>query len=214
MCSGGSLALLTIYAAVPSRRRLAAHVFVTVLIICTGYWRYLPFSVGAAIHELKVTRRFATRPYLGVAAVIMGIGLGVSTNVSAVEYYWQAVTAGHLEGYRIHDLIMSMAGILIVAGVLVSETSQSLLEKRLPLFLGRISYAMYLLHMPLLYTVFAWAYLSLAESFGRAGIVFWGADFFASTLLLAWYMTKFVDEPVTRMFRVRRSRNAVWPVPT
>jgi peptidoglycan/LPS O-acetylase OafA/YrhL len=93
---------------------------------------------------------------------------------------------------------------LVVVGTLASETSKTFLIGAGPRFLGKISYSLYLTHMPLLYTIFAALYLQLGRPPQIIPLVFWSIAFFGSALALGWLMTVLVDEPAMNFFRVRR----------
>jgi peptidoglycan/LPS O-acetylase OafA/YrhL len=202
----GSFGIFTVYAAVPERHRLRVNIAIAALLILLGYWQYLAFPLGAALYELKLRARFGWRRRLGVLVALAGVGLGVVATLSAWRYY-SRVMSGHLWfDADLKVLISGIGGILIVTGVLASETSRTILTSRVPLFLGRTSYCLYLIHMPLLYTAFAALYLRLGEPPRGVALALWSVAFFATALIAGWLMTIWIDEPATKLFRVRRHR--------
>jgi peptidoglycan/LPS O-acetylase OafA/YrhL len=200
----GSFGIFTVYAAIPEQHRLRANIAIAALLTLAGYWQYLAFPLGAALYELKVLGLFAWPRRLGVFVAAAGIALGVVATLSAWRYY-SHVLSGHLWfDADLKILISSVGGILIVAGVLASETSRTVLTSPAPLFLGRTSYCLYLIHMPLLYTAFAALYLNLGQPPHGVVLAVWSAAFFAIALLAGWLITIWIDEPATKLFRVER----------
>ena len=65
-------------------------------------------------------------------------------------------------------------------------------QATVPLFLGRISFGLYLVHVPPLYTIVAWSYL---QDVPKAVLA---PGYAISMLLLAWIFTLVVDEPSLR----------------
>lgn len=93
-----------------------------------------------------------------------------------------------------------VAAALLILSVLTLPALARVLARRLPIFLGRISFGLYLVHVPPLYTLVAWAYLQglpemvLAPAYGLG------------VLALAWVFTIAVDEPLLRRITSLRDR--------
>jgi len=90
-----------------------------------------------------------------------------------------------------HRTIAAIASILLVISILLNASLQHLLSHRLLVFLGSVSFPLYLLHGTFMRTVLAWAYYSVHAEWQAAVIfVLW-----ASVLLAACYVwRKTVDE--------------------
>lgn len=82
-----------------------------------------------------------------------------------------------------YTVVYHIAGaFFLTAGVLGSETLQRLFSCRPLLFLGRISYSLYLLHFPVIAVFSCWLFLSLQDRLGYHLTV--GIDFVLTTLLV------------------------------
>jgi peptidoglycan/LPS O-acetylase OafA/YrhL len=64
-----------------------------------------------------------------------------------------------------------------------------------PQFLGRISFGLYLVHMPLLFTVFAALYLALGRPPGGLLLSLWAVAFLIAAIVAGYGMTRLIDEP-------------------
>src|SRR5258708_23684204 len=88
-----------------------------------------------------------------------------------------------------------LAAAMIVYGVLYSSAG-SLLEGRPVQFLGRISFSLYLVHVPLLYTIFAMAYVRLRPDQFTLALIFLG--FIVLSLVTASFFEILFDAPTLR----------------
>ena len=112
----------------------------------------------------------------------------------------------------------TLGSVLLVAGMLGSHAISRVLAARPLLFLGRISFSMYLIHMPLVMSLGLWVTrqmqksgLSYPEAVGVAFVVY-----IACVLLLASLFERWVDAPSIRLARlvegrVKRDRPSVSP---
>ncbi|MGV4796112.1 acyltransferase family protein [Rhizobium sp. F40D2] len=88
-----------------------------------------------------------------------------------------------------------IGAVILIAGLMHQRRVQGLLSDRFPQFLGRISFALYLIHFPILLTVGSWIVLSmtgLGIPYGVTALV----AFFATTCittLIAIVISKTVD---------------------
>jgi peptidoglycan/LPS O-acetylase OafA/YrhL len=106
---------------------------------------------------------------------------------------------------RNDGLVPVLAATAILYAVVNLAWLSTLFATAVPRFLGRISFPLYLVHVPLLYTWVAFAYtrteLSLAALFG---------GYVAATLLLAFLGTLVVEEPTLALTRRLRERVAAF----
>jgi peptidoglycan/LPS O-acetylase OafA/YrhL len=105
--------------------------------------------------------------------------------------------------------LLAVAAGLLVFGVLMLPSLQAFLGSRGPRFLGRISFALYLLHLPLLLTAGAWLFLHLDGPYLTRVLVV-SPLFVGASVVLAWLMTVVLDEPLLRwLHRWRKVRGVV-----
>ena len=101
---------------------------------------------------------------------------------------------------RSRGVMLGIAAALLIYAVLTLPLLARALVRPIPLFLGRISFGLYLVHVPPLYTIVAWAYLQ-----GVPEIVL-GLIYVVSVVVLAWAFTLIVDEPSLRWISALRTR--------
>ncbi|MGP3698093.1 acyltransferase family protein [Rhodobacter sp. NSM] len=199
----GSIGIFLLYYLSSGRLRLtmlAAGTFVVVLWLPDPY---LAFVLGAGLYEMH--RRGLLRPLPGaalpvtalLAAFILGSpgeGAHARLDLPEVPESWEL---GEPRG-----LMPVLAATLLLYAVLTLPMLARLFETRVPLFLGRISFGLYLVHVPPLYTVVAWTYLSGAPEAVIA------PAYAVLVLALALIFTRFVDEPVLALIAAVRGRSS------
>jgi peptidoglycan/LPS O-acetylase OafA/YrhL len=71
-----------------------------------------------------------------------------------------------LSGWMFYE---AMGAVLLVACILRSPVLVRLLESRLPQYLGKVSFSLYLVHGPVLHSLGFWIMPRLFDSFGKTG---------------------------------------------
>jgi len=147
--------------------RLAACAIAGGMLIAIPSW--LPnfcalFAVGVALRDLVEKCRPAFERHqlacdtIGLGAVLTGAMLYPLLDLlvpQAMDQLGQfADPMGHMSQWTARS-------ILIVAGTLLSPTVQGFFSLRLSLFLGRVSFGLYLLHLPVLLSLGIGSYLTL-----------------------------------------------------
>jgi peptidoglycan/LPS O-acetylase OafA/YrhL len=198
----GSLGIYTFYRFVPSNCRVAALVAIAVMLLASGLEGYLAFPAGALIFELKARNDLRISWIAALALAAAAIALSILAVTPGARY--AAVAAEHVIYIRVDELplLNSIGATMVVLALSSPSPAQDIFMTRLPRFLGRISYSLYLIHMPLLYTLFAWFYLAL-DIFGHpVATAVWCGAFIAVALLAARAMTIAIDEPTVNFFRM------------
>lgn len=169
------------------------------------FYRYCPPQhrlIGAQI--LLVLSPLAPF-FMGFPAGAMLRELWVRGNLPESKWCWRALIVavvlfviGYVPGLRIaQDLFNACSAGLLVMSVLALAPLQKWLSMGPPRFLGRISFALYLVHVPLIVTLGAWSYLHFPGSpFLKLAIAL--GEVLVGAILLAWLGTIFVDEPLLR----------------
>lgn len=104
----------------------------------------------------------------------------------------------------------SIGAALIVLAIISSPLLSALLARRIPQFLGRISFSLYLVHLPLLLTVLCMFYLEYGD-FHWA----WAASmvgYLALVVAVAYGFTRLVDEPTIHLIK-RLRLPELWRTP-
>jgi peptidoglycan/LPS O-acetylase OafA/YrhL len=195
----GSLAIFGLYALTRGWVRLASLVVGGVAIVLWLSEAYLGFIFGAALYEAHRRGLLQTLPALVpvvalVGAVILGgpgQGAHLRLDLPPVPESWQL---GEARG-----AVHAIGAALLLLAVLTLPTLSRLLDHPVPVFLGRISFGLYLVHVPPLYTVVAWALLQGVPEMVLAPV------YLACILGLAWVFTLLVDEPLLRQITAFRN---------
>ncbi|WP_096787313.1 acyltransferase [Rhodobacter sp. CZR27] len=196
----GSLAIFALYFLVAGRWRLPALAAAGVAVLAGLPDPYLAFVLGAGLYEMH--RRGLLLPLPGalpVAALVAAILLGSPGEGAHLRLDLPQVP----EGWQIGEprgLVPVLAAAFLLYAVLTLPVLGRIFSARLPVFLGRISFGLYLVHVPPLYTVVAWAHL---EGLPEPLIA---TAFFAGTLILALGFTLAIDEPLLRRLALLRDR--------
>jgi peptidoglycan/LPS O-acetylase OafA/YrhL len=211
----GSAAIYVLYALKPGQLRLGLLVAGTLIVPPLTEPSYIAFGLGALLYEgsrhLTLQQAMAwlgrARPF--VLAVILGTGLmlafpgqgfHVRAGLPLVPADWRI---GEERGY-----VHVFAATLLILGVLLSPTVARPFTLRPLLWLGRVSFALYLVHVPVLYTLVPTLYLTSAIA--SPILLLWFVIF---CLFLAELFTRFVDVPALWLSRRVRKLNSYRRVP-
>jgi peptidoglycan/LPS O-acetylase OafA/YrhL len=187
----GSVAIYVIYRFCRENYLWAAlAVFLAVSVPTASY---LCFPIGALLREAWV--RGWLRGTKGAWAACLA-GLSCSP----------LVTAFNLSSTFL-AIFDSIGAGLLVFSILSLPLLQWFLLTKLLQFLGRVSFALYLVHVPVIISLTAWLYFHLQISF-----YFKFTIMFFSTVLMsafvAWLMTLWLDEPMMKSLHKLRK---IWP---
>jgi peptidoglycan/LPS O-acetylase OafA/YrhL len=200
----GSFALFTAYAFTRGWGRSVAVIGLCAVAVWQNQGQYLTFGAGALLRELWAADRLPRQGAL--IALGAGIILGAPLQQSAMRFgFKDAPFFGDLG--MVLGLTAIAAGALIVYAVLASPWLREILSARIPAFLGRISFGLYLVHVPLIVTIGAWLYVHLAPV-NFVELVLGLIVLLAASLLLAWAMTKWIDDPLVRVLGYGRRASA------
>lgn len=200
----GSIGLFVIYGLARNRPRgvalgLGLAVLATGL---TAQFAYLAFALGAMLQELW-RRGWHRGPWAWLApcAFVTGAGLGGFLDGAhdrlglPLPFDLESLELGHSGG-----VAPVLAATLILYGVLASPALERAFASAVPTWLGRISFPLYLVHVPLLYTIVAELYLVL--SLGALALF---PVYIIITLLLAHILTLLIEEPTIKLTRWLRA---------
>lgn len=193
----GSLAIYCIY---PLIRRSAYIVAVLIalfgLLLLKGPpYYYEAFIFGVLMQEAWTNSRL--KQVAPTLALIIGLILGSEgagfAHRHGLDFLPLALRPGEKEG-----MIYPIAAALVVYGCLMSVPVSNFLRSAQCLFLGRISFGLYLIHVPIIYTVvMAAAVLLWPMSAIAFGV---GLPIFAMLSVgLGWLLTVLVDVPALQM---------------
>jgi peptidoglycan/LPS O-acetylase OafA/YrhL len=218
----GSLLMIAVFAAMrPFRGRPASDGWLIVIFVMLGllgHFLYLAlFAFGAALKLARLREPLERLPgsiRIMAAMLVLGVFLG-TIPYAQTRGWWFDLLAAHApvggdSGWQAQDgPFRGIAGADFwhAAGALLTLIAadnwpalRNLLGTRIPQFLGRISFPLYLLHVPILisagcglFLFFIHAGLSPAPAWALAA-----TGFIAIACLLSWAATPMVEEPAVR----------------
>lgn len=183
----GSFGIYVVYS-LPQRWRMAG--IAAFAIVALRRMQYEGFVVGMLLRE----RRDLLSPRFGWAALAGAILLGSQFKGFGERLGLPPAPASVALGDPM-SLWYVLGGGALVYSVLVRLELKAFFTRPPLRFLGRISFPLYLVHVPLLYTVFAAAY-------GRAPMPILFAAFIAVSLLLAVVVEALIDAPTLRAVKL------------
>ena len=180
------------------RNRAMLYVLVGLVLRHWSLYQYIDFLAGVALSDWYVTRGAgqtrADRSSLAFGLFMILAGLLVGGSAPA-----EIETQPDAGGLIPPRLWLTVAATLVVAGILRSPALQSALTIRPLVLLGKMSFSLYLVHVPILCSLSSWLYLSLTWDRGYSHE--WSAAFAAgagviASLALAW-IGAFTVEPLS-----------------
>jgi peptidoglycan/LPS O-acetylase OafA/YrhL len=163
---------------------------------------YLSFVLGAGLC-LAVRAGVRLGPWqtaaIACASLVAGFPSTGFAERAGLQWLPWRLQPGHL-----FSIVPPAAALMLVLSVLSSPALGRFFAHRINCALGRLSFPLYLVHVPLIYTLFAtaavqWDALSTANLFLTIGL-----PYLVTCLALAWLFTRAVDEPVlTGLKRLR-----------
>ncbi len=197
----GSVALFVIYWVAWVARdslllRLAGIAALAVLSLTVLRSAYLCFALGALFYEAHRRGLLARLPgWTAVASLVTGLLLtcyttGLGAQLVTVQLPWR------LNPDNAFGLVPVLAATLLLYAALRLAGFAALMMTPVAQWLGRVSFALYLVHVPLLYTLVAWSVLHTA----LPGAVI-AAGYVALTFALSHLFTLAIDEPSLKLLR-------------
>jgi peptidoglycan/LPS O-acetylase OafA/YrhL len=184
----GSIAIYLIYRfPQPFVRRTLLGLFILPGLVWPNY---LGFPLGALLREMWTQKSLRESP---VNWLVLPAGIGLLWCSSRFPFFRPCL-----------DVFFALTAALSLYSALTIPQLQRVLSMRLPLFLGRVSFSFYLVHVPWMVTAGAWFYLHLALTFVPK-LLLTGAAVLVSSLMLAWLMTIVVDEPLMKFLHRLKS---------
>jgi peptidoglycan/LPS O-acetylase OafA/YrhL len=173
------------------------------LVACAAGFGTHPMFLFVLGH-LCATRLHCTPiPLLGTSLIVLGLAMSAGKDWSAVEAVRTAIA--HFAPVAAPNLFQfqsQLAAIALFLGVLLSPPAQWLLARKPCRHLGRLSFSIYLLHFPILFTLGCVAFVPLAGALpypAAVAVIFVG--FSVVMLIAAAWFEHWVDRPAIRLSR-------------
>ncbi len=142
-------------------------------------------------------------PLLGIGLIVLGLAMSASKDWAVVETIrieiarFAPVAAPNLFQFQ-----SQLAAIALFLGVLLGPAAQRLLARKPPRQLGRLSFSIYLLHFPILFTLGCAGFMPLAATMAYpAAVAITFVGFALTVLIAAAGFERWVDRPAIRLSR-------------
>lgn len=209
----GSLLILAYRCLTLSRRSqvvgAAIYIILTVS-FAPGVWvAYLAFLLGTHLNDVPSLR------HRGVLYLLAMLGLYLGGIDGSGLYAWLGRVPADV---ATRNGVFAVFGAAMLVYAVKAGAFSDLLQSRLVQFLGRISYSLYLVHLPIILSVACGSYLWLVvdQGFGRvlaAAVAI--AIAFPTAIGVAAVFTRVVDEPcikfAKRLFPASATKSATLP---
>ncbi len=176
------------------RNRIFCYMFVGTCLVFNNKLYMLNFLTGVIICDLYVMNESHRKWWLPVplALILTYAALYINYKKKTEPYKLLFVD---LERRICHEIIASF---IIVSSLAFCHSLQKLFQTRVFIFLGKISFALYLLHLVLICSVASGGYLLLREYCGMrhsSAAALASLACMVSSVSLAWLMYLYVDRP-------------------
>ncbi|MWC30718.1 acyltransferase family protein [Paenibacillus sp. MMS18-CY102] len=157
---------------------------------------YVAFVLGMMISDFHnnngFKHAFFRNPFVNVVLACVGLFLGSYPSGSIVK----GSVYGFIEANAIEDIVLyHIAGAFLILVALLNTTKiQHLLSTRLFVFLGKISFSLYLIHVIVIGSLTSFVFIHMAGYVGYSTAVFLsGLLTLPIMLIISYFMYKYVD---------------------
>lgn len=167
-------------------------------------WRLVPFVAGTALSIFFYrNQKFTLKPSLSLCFIAAGIVL-YGFKPSNAQYWPTSFIPWGTDDQKAW-LIFTLAGMLIIVGVVGNERVRQAMNAKWLVAVGRYSFAMYAVHMLLISSIASLVYVSVAP-FGTVAALIVTTLVFAVAMTIASYALTRLDEWWTKrtQFAARR----------
>jgi peptidoglycan/LPS O-acetylase OafA/YrhL len=184
-----------------SSRRWVMYIILLVVTIQT--W-YLAFALGMILADLYVNRAhvFNNKP-LGALMMIVGLFFGgyvAGANVKGTIYETLTVRGWQMGQSR--ALFLSVGAFLVIAAILSLPKLQDWLGHKRVSILGRYTFALYLVHLPLLYVVAFGLFAYFVNTFHMGynyAVITALVVYLPITAAATWLFERYIDAPSIKL---------------
>ena len=183
-----TFAVLALFGSLPRR----GLIYAMLAFLCSGY--YLEFICGIALCDIYTSCEKRSKPIqfrTGTALLLVT----ASFLVGGGMFRWLAHHAGIQWLAYFPNTWGTLSGAVIITAVLFSPALQRILESKPFVFLGKVSFALYVVHMLVIVSLGSWFYIVLRHaSLGHAASAICAALLtIAASLLVAWGLYYIAD---------------------
>jgi peptidoglycan/LPS O-acetylase OafA/YrhL len=206
----GSVAIYVVYAVCGRSVRVPAlGLFSLVTCFAIRDWptNLMGFFLGALMFEAWTRGFIARNSLLGAGLVLAGLFLGGLPFAPAEGSVYEGVSSFVEAVSPAFSTVRAAGATALILGLFMWKRAGCVFEARMPQFFGRISFALYLIHFPLLCIGMSELYWRFGQQ-GSIAMAAIASCYVAVTIAVAYAMTVLVDEPTVRALALVRK---AWP---
>ena len=173
------------------------------VVLCAGLFGTHPMFLFVLGHLCAARMQGGPIPVLGTGLIVLGLAMSASKDWSAVEAV--RVTIARFAPVAAPNLFQfqsQLAALALFLGVLLGPAAQWLLARESCRVLGRLSFSIYLLHFPILFTAGCASFVALAGTLAYpVAVAVTFAGFALIVLIAAAGFEHWIDRPAIRLSR-------------
>jgi peptidoglycan/LPS O-acetylase OafA/YrhL len=173
------------------------------IVACAGLFGSHPMFLFVLGHLCAARLQRDPIPLLGTGLIILGLAMSASKDWGIVEAMRVAIARfAPVAAPNLFQFQSQLAAIALFLGVLLGPVAQWLLARKSCRVLGRLSFSIYLLHFPILFTLGCAGFVALAGALAYpAAVAVTFAGFALIVLIAAAGFERWVDRPAIRLSR-------------
>lgn len=184
-------------------RSYSAWLHGAAVFLCAGLFGTHPMFLFVLGHLCAARLGRPPIPLLGTALILLGLAMSASKDWGAVETVRVAIARLVPTTPNLFQFQSQLAAVALFTGVLLSPIAQNLLARAPCRYLGRLSFSVYLLHFPILFTLACAGFIALASALPYpAAVAITFAGFILVVLITATWFERWVDQSAIRVSRI------------
>lgn len=164
--------------------------YLLVAICLRNNYLQLAFVLGTLLAWIYTEKKISNHTFTGICFVLVGLFLGgYPSEVSPTNIYM-------FFSWKTHGFWHVMGSFCLIYGIFKFQMLQSILHSKVFIELGKVSYAVFLLHIPILFSISMWIFLWTYSIFGYiesamiTGIISSGVVLLISIVYHRYYIEK------------------------
>ncbi len=183
------------------------------IVVCAASFGTAPMFLFVLGHLFAARLQQPALPGLGGALIAIGLAMSAGKNWSVLESVRLAMAHfAPVAAPNLYQFQCQVAAIALFGGTVFSPAAQRLLALPLCRQVGRLSFGIYLVHFPILFTLACAAFLWLAVVLPYpVAVIITGIGFTMLVLIAAAAFERWIDRPAVRISRNLAAPDAPMP---